>query len=337
MANLTNSAKLIEEMNKKAYKTELPTVNNSTITLNVNGKTGSFTTNQASAKTVSISLSASDVSALPSSTKYWASLDLSMNSTTYVVTAQLKDQDWNNLWTAKTIDLPLESVVVSWSYDASTKKVILTLQNWSTIEFSVADLVSWLQTEITSTNKLSADLIADWTTNKTVTATEKSTWNAKQNALSTQTAYSAKGSATKVPQITTNSLGQVTSITEVTITQPDISWKADKTDVLLKNNTASFTPSWDYNPATKKYVDDAIAWAWWWNVIALTQAEYNALTESEKNDGKLRIITDAPQIEIPTPDDTAFWASWDWDTTHSPSKNAVYDAIWNIETLLAAL
>jgi len=43
------------------------------------------------------------------------------------------------------------------------------------------------------------------------------TWNAKQDALATQTAYSAKGSATKVPQITTNSLGQVTSISEVTI------------------------------------------------------------------------------------------------------------------------
>lgn len=43
------------------------------------------------------------------------------------------------------------------------------------------------------------------------------TWNAKQDALSAQTAYSAKGTATKVPQITTNSLGQVTGITEVTI------------------------------------------------------------------------------------------------------------------------
>ena len=40
---------------------------------------------------------------------------------------------------------------------------------------------------------------------------------AKQDALTAQTAYSAKGSATKVPQITTNSLGQVTGITEVTI------------------------------------------------------------------------------------------------------------------------
>lgn len=45
-----------------------------------------------------------------------------------------------------------------------------------------------------------------------------STWSGKQDALTAQTAYSAKGSATKVPQITTNSLGQVTGITEVTIT-----------------------------------------------------------------------------------------------------------------------
>ena len=41
-----------------------------------------------------------------------------------------------------------------------------------------------LQTEITSSNKLSADLISDGTTNKTVTATEKSAWNGKQNAIS---------------------------------------------------------------------------------------------------------------------------------------------------------
>lgn len=56
-----------------------------------------------------------------------------------------------------------------------------------------------------------------------VTTGEKYTWNNKQNALTSQTAYSAKGSATKVPQITTNSLGQVTAITEITITQPTAS------------------------------------------------------------------------------------------------------------------
>lgn len=30
--------------------------------------------------------------------------------------------------------------------------------------------------------------------------------------------------------------------------------------------------------------------------------------------------------------DTAYWASWDWDTTHAPSKNAVYDKISSVDT-----
>lgn len=60
--------------------------------------------------------------------------------------------------------------------------------------------------------------------------TSASTWNAKQDALTAQTAYTTKGSATKVPQITTNSLGQVTGITEVTISHQDISGKEDTTN-----------------------------------------------------------------------------------------------------------
>ena len=126
---------------------------------------------------------ASDVNALPSSTKYWASLTVSIDSD-YKVTTTLKDQDGNTLGTAQVIDLPLESVVVWGSYDDQTKKVILTLQNGNTIEFSVADLVSWLQSEITSSNKLDADLVDDSTsTNKFVTANDKSTWNWKQDAI----------------------------------------------------------------------------------------------------------------------------------------------------------
>lgn len=36
-------------------------------------------------------------------------------------------------------------------------------------------------------------------------------------------------------------------------------------------------------------------------------------------------------------DDTPFWSSWDWDTTHAPSKNAIYDVLGDVETLLANL
>lgn len=120
---------------------------------------------------------------LPTSTKYGSSIDLSMNPETYVVTATLKDQDGTTLST-DTVDLPLESVVVSGSYDTATKEVVLTLQDGSTVRFSVADLVDGLQSEITTTNKLSADLVDDSTsTNKFVTASDKTTWNAKQNAI----------------------------------------------------------------------------------------------------------------------------------------------------------
>ena len=54
----------------------------------------------------------------------------------------------------------------------------MTLQSGSTIEFSVADLVAGLQSEITSTNKLDSDLVDDTNqTHKFVTAAEKTTWN----------------------------------------------------------------------------------------------------------------------------------------------------------------
>ena len=128
---------------------------------------------------------ASDINALPDSTKYGASVNVSLNSTDYKLTITLKDQDGNTLGTAQTVDFPIESVVVGGSYDATNKKVVLELKNGDTIEFSVADLVSGLQSEITSTNKLNADLVDDSTSsNKFVTAANKTTWNNKQDAIS---------------------------------------------------------------------------------------------------------------------------------------------------------
>lgn len=112
------------------------------------------------------------------------SLSLSLDSTNYKITLSGAKVDGTTFTVSNVIDLPLESVVVNGSYNNTTKKVVLTLQNGNTVDFSVADLVSGLQSEITSTNKLSADLISDGTTNKTVTATEKSTWNGKQDAIS---------------------------------------------------------------------------------------------------------------------------------------------------------
>lgn len=182
---------------------------------------------------------------MPISTKYGAALSLTINSTTYVVTAQLKDQDGNNLGTAQTIDLPLESVVVSGSYDSATKEVVLTLQDGSTIRFSVADLVSGLQTEITALNMLNADLVDDTsTTHKFVTTTEKTTWNGKQDAIS-DLATIRSGASAGATAVQPADLANVATTGDYDdlINKPTIPTVNDATLTIQKNGTsvATFT------------------------------------------------------------------------------------------------
>lgn len=154
-----------------------PTIGNATLTIQKNGTAvDTFTANATSNKTINITVptAAADVSALPDSTKYAASISMSINTTDYKVTTTLKDQDGNTLGTAQVIDLPLESVVVNGSYDNVNKKIVLTLQNGNTVDIPVGDLVSGLQTEITSSNKLASDLVDDTNqTNKFMTSAEK--------------------------------------------------------------------------------------------------------------------------------------------------------------------
>ena len=189
-------------------------IGNATLTVQKNGVTvDTFTANATSNKTINITVptTASDINALPSSTKYATNLSMTINNSTYVVTAQLKDQDGNDLGTAQTIDLPLESVVVNGSYDSTNKKIVLTLQSGSTIDVPVGDLVAGLQTEITSSNKLDADLVDDNTsTNKFVTSAEKTTWNGKQDAgnyMTTDTVQTIDTAAIKTFNGRVNFLG----------------------------------------------------------------------------------------------------------------------------------
>ena len=63
--------------------------------------------------------------------------------TDYVYTFTLKDSSGKKL-SEKSIDLPIESVVVGGRYDAGNKNVILTLDSGDEISFSVADLIEGL-------------------------------------------------------------------------------------------------------------------------------------------------------------------------------------------------
>lgn len=165
----------------------LPTVNDATLTIQKNStNVGTFTANASVDNIINITVpvNASDVNALSDNTLYGASIDVSLNTTDYKLTITLKDQNGDTL-NSKVVDFPIESVVVNGSYDSTNQKIVLTLQNGNTIDIPVGALIAGLQTEITSTNKLDADLVDDSTsTNKFVTSNDKTTWNGKQDTIS---------------------------------------------------------------------------------------------------------------------------------------------------------
>lgn len=253
--------------------------NNATIKIQKNWTDiESFTANESTNKTINITVptQASDIWALPDTTKYWSTLSLSINSTTYVVTAQLKDQDWNNLWTEQTIDLPLESVVISGSYDDVNKKIVLTLQSWSTVEFSVADLVSWLQTEITNSNKLDADLVDDSTSaNKFVTAsdlTKLSNTSGVNTWDQTASDFDIKDLTDSTNKMTSwdSKLGSWDDVSELVndawyLTSAALAWYQTTANMVQTLNSADH----DHYP-TAKAVSDAITSSGWWDMLAAT-------------------------------------------------------------------
>ena len=124
-------------------------------------------------KVLQIQINADDIADLKA-IKYGASLVATIDSSTFIMSLTLKDQDGNTLGTTQTIDLPLESVVVDGHYDGVTKSLVLELQNGNEISIPISDIISGLQPLIDSSHKLSADLVEDGTTNKVFTATEQS-------------------------------------------------------------------------------------------------------------------------------------------------------------------
>ena len=147
MANLTNSAKLIEEMEKKAYKTELPTVNNATVTVAVNGNTwtNSFTTNQASNSTLKITVGKSDVG-------LW-NVDNTSDADKPISTATQTALDWKQ---ATISDL---STIRTWAWKWAT-----AVQPWDNI--STLTNNSWFITKAVN------DLTNYYTKTDTYTKTE---------------------------------------------------------------------------------------------------------------------------------------------------------------------
>ena len=172
----------------------------------------------------------------------------------------------------------------------ATSSALWTIKLWSdTVQSVSAEAVSWTSNRTYAIQLNSSDqavvnvpwenttysnlaAASWWTDVSLVTTGDKYDWDNKQNALSTQTAYTTQWTSTAVPTITTNTLWQVTAITETNITFPVTS---------VNNNTWAVTVS-EFNPwwtATTGYVVTKTAnwyeWAaptWWWGNFTTTTA-----------------------------------------------------------------
>lgn len=169
-------------------------------------------------------------------------LDASLNTSNYQLTLTLKDKN-ENILSQRIIDFPAEFDVTGITYNENTQSLIVAYRNGTTSSVSIANLINGLQTEITQYNKLPSGLVDDTgdtdhqfitqglkqqiTTNQDNIALKANSsdvytkdemaviLNSKQNNLSNYPAYTGKGTATKIPSISTNELGQVTNITEI--------------------------------------------------------------------------------------------------------------------------
>lgn len=219
----------------KADTTDIPTVPITAIQ-----KNGIGITPVSGTVNITVPTTAADVSALPDTTKYAAALSLTINSSTFVMTGQLKDQNGDNLGTAQTIDLPLESVVVGGSYNSQTKKVVLTLQNGNTIEFSVADLVSGLQTELSASNKLNPAYINYDSTHAAVTEAQRDQIETNKNDVSSvqaQANWNSETGVTNLFDFDTWLQGLTASRGTVSVTGNSVTIQATSNDAYTNTNT----------------------------------------------------------------------------------------------------
>ena len=246
--NVAASDTILQALEKLEVKVDSKTSNTGTVTgVKMNGSTNNPTNGVVDLGTVITAHQ--DISGKADKSAAIGSLSLSMDND-YKITLSGSYVNGTTFTVSDVIDLPLESVVVSGSYSNTTKKVTLTLQNGSVVDFSVADLISGLQSEITTTNKLSSDLVDDTNnTHKFVSATEKTTWNNKQNALtftSTPSSTNKVVTLNDVPSTLPANGGNATTVNNHSVNS-DVPANAVFTDQSVTAVDNHYTPTADSN------------------------------------------------------------------------------------------
>ena len=140
----------------------------------------------------------------------------------------------------KVSQLSNDSSYATTSQIPTVNNATLTIQkNWTTVNTFTANASS----NVTANISVPTDTwdLTNWAWFITgITSWDVTTalWYTPQSALATQTAYTSKWTASKVPQITTNTLWQVTWITEVSISYPS------------QVSDAAYSSSWNWVTGT---------------------------------------------------------------------------------------
>ena len=165
-------------------------------------------------------------------------LNVSMDTTDYILTIKLLDKNSNVLDT-KTVDMPLEEMVVSGAYSSNTREIVLTLKSGETIKIPLEEVIEGL---VNSTRKVgSNDLVDD--------ITEQELFNDIKDLSGTFTNKTISADANTISNLTTNNFKAGVVVTEFNETPVDtavpceklvsdtLALKQDKTDLTL-NTTA---------------------------------------------------------------------------------------------------
>lgn len=207
-----------------------------------------------------------------------------------------------------------------------------TAANWQ--EYSAVNSVNWYRGVVNLTTN---DIPVQWTTNQYASSNEKNTWNAKLAANDVATvaltgSYSDLKNKPAIPawQIQSDWTQNNQSAVDYIKNKPTI-------DSSLSTSSQNAIQNWAVATAVNSINSDisalqtAIGGATWdistieWQISTIN---WNITTINNS-------ISSLSNTVNWLVSDSAYSSSWDWDTTHAPSKNAVYDVLWDINTLLA--
>lgn len=226
-----------------------------------------------------------------------------------------------------------------WIVTSENKTYILsndpysTLSNWTELLFPTGSVssVNWFTWAV----NLTTGYIQESNNHLFVSPTEKATWNNKlgTNNVSTVALTGNYGDLNNKPIVDAAMSDSSTNAVQNKIIKAYVDSTASGSASAVISDTAYWS-SWDWDTthaASKNAVYDEVQ-----TVLSDISTINTDITNIQGDITNIQgDITDLQAAVAWWISDAAFSSAWDWDTTHAPSKNAIYDVLWDVETLLA--